>query len=247
MIISEVLAWFADAQHWRGSGGVPVRVVEHLYYTGLAVLIAAGIAVPLGLAVGHSGRGGVVLVGLANAMRALPTLGLLTFLFLLLRSQGVSTVVALVVLAVPPVLAGAYAGVQNVERTTVDAARGMGMTPMQRLWQVELPGALPLLIGGVRSATLQVVATTTVAAFVGLGGLGRLLLDGLRSGPGGYPQVVAGALLTAGLALLLDLVLAGAQRLVVPAGVRLASTSAQRPERAGSGETSVRTGQERVR
>lgn len=233
MIISEVLAWFADAQHWRGSDGVPVRVVEHLYYTGLAVLLAAGIAVPLGLAVGHSGRGGVVLVGLANAMRALPTLGLLTFLFLLLRSQGVSTVVALVVLAVPPVLAGAYAGVQSVERGTVDAARGMGMTPSQQLWQVELPGALPLLIGGLRSATLQVVATTTVAAFVGLGGLGRLLLDGLRSGPGGYPQMVAGALLTAGLAVLLDLLLAGAARMVVPYGVRLASASAQSPDRAG--------------
>lgn len=226
MILSEVLAWFADLEHWRGPDGVPVRVVEHLFYTVLTVLVAVAIAVPLGLAVGHSGRGGVGLVGLANAMRALPTLGLLTFLFLLLHSQGVSTVVALVVLAVPPVLAGSYAGVQSIERDIVDAARGMGMTSAQRLWQVELPGALPLLFGGVRSAVLQVVATTTVAAYLGLGGLGRLLLDGLRSGPGGYPQMVAGALLTAGLALLLDLLLAGTQRLVVPTGVRLAVAGA---------------------
>lgn len=222
MIFSQVLAWLADPEHWRGPGGIPVRVGQHLAYTAVTVLVAAGIAVPLGLTVGHTGRGGVVLVGLANAMRALPTLGLLTFLFLLLRSQGTSTVVALVVLAVPPVLAGTYAGVQGVEPGIVDAARGMGLTSVQRLWQVELPAALPLLFGGMRSATLQVVATTTVAAYVGLGGLGRLLLDGLRS-PGGYPQMVAGALLTAGLALLLDLLLAGLQRLVVPRGVRLSA------------------------
>ncbi|MGH4016076.1 MAG: ABC transporter permease [Pseudonocardiaceae bacterium] len=229
VIISEVLAWFADPQHWHGAGGVPVRVAEHLYYTVVAVLIAAVLAVPLGLLVGHTGRGGVGLVGLANAMRALPTLGLLTFLFLLLHSADVSTLFALVVLAVPPVLAGSYAGVQSVERDVVDAARGMGMTPAQRLWQVELPGALPLLLGGVRSAVLQVVATTTVAAYLGLGGLGRFLLDGLRSGD--YPQMVAGALLTAGLAVLLDLLLAGLQRLVVPRGVRLsvAGGSSRRP------------------
>ncbi|MGH3912514.1 MAG: ABC transporter permease subunit [Pseudonocardiaceae bacterium] len=117
------------------------------YYTVVTVLLAIGIAVPLGLTMGHTGRGGVGLLGLANAMRALPTLGLLTFLFLLLRSQGSSMVIALVVLAVPPVLAGSYAGVQNVEPGVVDAARGMGLTSAQRLWQVELPGALP---GGVR-------------------------------------------------------------------------------------------------
>lgn len=200
-----------------------MRITEHLCYTVVAVLIASAIAVPLGLLVGHTARGGVALVGLANAMRALPTLGLLTFLFLLLRSQGVATLIALVGLAVPPVLAGSYAGVRSVDAGVVDAARGMGMTSAQQLWQVELPGALALLFGGIRTAVLQVVATTTVAAYVGLGGLGRLLLDGLRSGPGGYPQMVAGALLTAGLALLLDLLLAGATRFAVPTGVRLAA------------------------
>lgn len=225
MILFDVLAWFAEPQHWQGPGGVPVRVAEHLYYTVLAVFVAAVFAVPLGVLVGHTGRGGVVVVGLVNAMRALPTLGLLTFLFLLLSSQQVSTFVALVVLAIPALLAGSYAGVHSVEPGIVDAARGMGMTSVQRLWQVELPGALPLLIGGLRSAMLQVVATTTVAAYVGLGGLGRLLLDGLRSGPGGYPQMVAGALLTAVLAILLDLLLAGVTRLVVPTGVRLSAAA----------------------
>lgn len=220
MIFSRVLAWLADPAHWGGPDGIAARVAEHLYYTVVAVLIAAAIAVPVGLLVGHTDRGGVALVGLANAMRALPTLGLLTFLFLLLRSQGLSTLIALVVLAVPPVLAGSYAGVRSVDAAVVDAARGMGMTSAQRLWQVELPGALALLLGGVRSAVLQVVATTTVAAYVGLGGLGRLLLDGLSSAD--YPQMAAGAVVIAALALLLDGLLAGLTRLVVPVGVRLA-------------------------
>ena len=229
MILSEALAWFADPAHWHGPGGVPVRVAEHLYYTVVTVLIAATIAVPLGLLVGHTGRGGVAVVGLANAMRALPTLGLLTFLFLLLGASEVSTLLALIVLAMPSVLAGSYAGVQSVERDIVDAARGMGMTSAQRLWQVELPAALPLLLGGMRVAVLQVVATTTVAAYVGLGGLGRYLLDGLNSLD--YPQMVAGALLTAGLAVLLDLSLAGVARLVVPTGVALSTAGGARRRR----------------
>ncbi|MBV8997079.1 MAG: ABC transporter permease subunit [Pseudonocardiales bacterium] len=222
-MFSQVLAWFADPAHWRGPDGVGVRIAEHLYYTVVAVLIASAIAAPVGLLVGHTARGGVVLVGSANAMRALPTLGLLTFLFLLLRSQAAATLVALVVLAVPPVLAGSYAGVRSVEAGVVDAARGMGMTSAQRLWQVELPGAVALLLGGVRSAVLQVVATTTVAAYVGLGGLGRLLLDGLNSAD--YPQMAAGALIIAGLAVLLDLLLAGVARLVVPTGCQLSRQS----------------------
>jgi osmoprotectant transport system permease protein len=216
---AQVLAWLADPAHWRGAGGVPVRVAQHLSYTALAVGIASLLALPAGLLVGHTARGGIVLVGLANAMRALPTLGLLAFVFLIAGSQVVSALAALVVLAVPPMLAGSYAGVRSVPPETRDAARGMGMTSMQRLCQVELPGAMPLLLGGVRSAVLQVVATTTVAAYVGLGGLGRLVLDGLNSAD--YPQMVAGALLTAVLAVALDVLLAGLARLAVPAGVRL--------------------------
>ncbi len=226
MILSELLAWFGDSAHWTGPAGVPIRVLEHLYYTVITVLLASVIAVPLGLVIGHTGRGGIVLVGAANAMRALPTLGLVTFLFLLVPNPRASTVIALVVLAVPPILAGTYAGVQSVERDVVDAARGMGMTPWQQLSQVELPCSLPLLLGGVRNAVLQVVATTAVAAYVGLGGLGRLLLDGLRVVD--YAQMLAAALLTALLAVLLDLVLGRVQRLVVPTGLRLAVGAAGR-------------------
>jgi len=226
VILSELLAWLGDSAHWTGPSGVPIRVLEHLYYTVITVLLASVIAVPLGLVIGHTNRGGIVLVGAANAMRALPTLGLVTFLFLLVPNPRVSTIIALVMLAVPPILAGTYAGVQSVERDVVDAARGMGMTPWQQLVQVELPGSLPLLLGGVRNAVLQVVATTAVAAYVGLGGLGRLLLDGLRVVD--YAQMLAAALLTALLAVLLDLVLGRVQRLVVPTGLRLAAGAAGR-------------------
>lgn len=224
MIFLEALAWLADPANWQGPGGLLVRLGEHLWFTVRIVVIAVVIAVPIGLWVGHSGRGSVVLVGVANAMRALPTLGLLTFLFLLNPSGELSTIIALVVLAVPPVLAGAYAGVQSVETRIVDAASGMGMTGWQCVAQVELPGSLPLLLGGVRSAVLQVVATVTVAAYVGVGGLGEPLLIGLAINE--YPQVAAVALLTAALAVGLDVLLGTAQRLVVPRGLRLAASPA---------------------
>ncbi|SHG45006.1 ABC transporter permease [Streptoalloteichus hindustanus] len=215
------LSWLFDPAHWSGTDGIPVRLLQHLRYTLVAALAATAVAVPLGLFVGHTGRGGVLVVGGSNAMRALPTLGLVTFLFLVLGSGEVSALVALTVLAVPPVLAGTYAGIQDTDAGVVDAARGMGMTGWQRLWRVELPNALPLLLGGVRNAVLQVVATTAVAAYVGLGGLGRFLLDGLRAFD--YPKMVAGAVLVAALAMVLDLLLALLQRAVVPRGLRLAA------------------------
>jgi osmoprotectant transport system permease protein len=224
VILLDVVGWFADAGNWAGSDGMLLRLGEHLWITLRVVLVACLVAVPLGLAVGHTGCGGVGLVGLANAMRALPTLGLVTFLFLLYPSGELSTLIALVVLAVPPVLAGTYAGVQSIEPQVLDAARGMGMTGLQRLVQAELPGSLPLLVGGVRSAVLQVVATTVVAAYVGVGGLGDPLLVGLAIRD--YTQVVAVAILTAALAVMLDLLLAAVQRMVVPRGLRLARAPA---------------------
>lgn len=224
-MIAGLFAWLADSAHWHGPDGVPARLVEHLLYCVLAVVVASLVAVPLGLFVGHTGRGSVLLVGVSNSMRALPTLGLVTFLFLLISGSQLSTMIGLIVLAVPPILAGTYAGVQDVDRGVVDAARGMGMTGWQRLVGVEAPNALPLLLGGVRNAVLQVVATAAVAAYVGLGGLGRLLLDGLRILD--YSEVLAGALFVALLAIGLDLVLAGVQRLVVPRGLRVAAAVAR--------------------
>ncbi|MFD1148432.1 ABC transporter permease [Saccharothrix hoggarensis] len=221
MIFAEAFAWLLDPVNWSGGKSIPVRVGVHLLFCVGAVLGAALIAVPLGLYVGHTGRGGVVLVGGSNALRALPTLGLVTFLYLIAGGGTVSVLIALVVLAVPPILAGAYAGVQDVDRGVVDAARGMGMTGAQRLWRVEVPNALPLLVGGLRNAMLQVVATASVAAYVGIETLGRPLLDGLRVLD--YGQFIGGAILIALLAVLLDVLLAGLGRLVVPAGLRLSA------------------------
>jgi osmoprotectant transport system permease protein len=227
MIFADVFGWLTTAANWTGDGGLLQRIVEHLRYTLIAVIGAALVAIPVGLAVGHTGRGGTVVVGVANAMRALPTLGVITLLSLQLGVLRESPVLfGLALLALPPILAGAYAGVQAVDRAIVDAAAGVGMTSWQRLWQVEVPTAMPLLLGGVRGAVLQVVATTTVAAFVGLGGLGRPLIDGQRVTD--YPQVAGAALVVAALAVLLDLVLAALQRLVVPRGLRLATRAAQK-------------------
>ncbi|HEY0637007.1 MAG TPA: ABC transporter permease subunit [Pseudonocardiaceae bacterium] len=223
-MIGTVFGWLTDGTNWTGGDGLLRRILEHLRYTVIAVLGAAVVAVPLGLAVGHTGRGGTVAVGVANAMRALPTLGVITLLSLTLGILKTGPVLlGLGILAVPPILAGAYAGVQSVDRAVVDAAAGVGMTSWQRLWKVEVPLAMPLLLGGLRGAVLQVVATATVAAYVGLGGLGRPLLDGLRVTD--YPRVAGAAIVVAVLAVLLDLALALVQRQVVPRGLRLARTS----------------------
>lgn len=231
-MIGALLAWLANPAHWQGPDGIPVRTGQHVLYCLVAVAAASVLAIPLGLFVGHTGRGSVLLVGLSNAMRALPTLGLITFLFLLISGSQVSTLIGLTVLAVPPILAGTYAGVQDVDPGVVDAARGMGMTGWQRLFRVEVPNALPLLLGGLRNAVLQVVATAAVAAYVGLGGLGRLLLDGLRILD--YSEVLAGAIFVALLAIVLDIGLAGVQRLLVPRGIRVAAAVAT------GGKTQVR-------
>jgi osmoprotectant transport system permease protein len=223
-MITDLLNWFGDPAHWQGTDGIPARLLQHLGYTLLALVIALVIALPLGLYVGHTGRGGVILVGAGNTIRALPTLGLVTFLFLIFTESETATIIGLVVLAVPPILAGTYAGLQATDKGVVDAAEGVGMTGWQQLWKVEVPISLPLVLGGIRNAVLQLVATAAVAAYVGLGGLGRFLLDGLAVLD--YSQVVAGAILTTLLAIVLDLILAAVQRALVPKGVRLAAAAA---------------------
>jgi osmoprotectant transport system permease protein len=223
-MITDLFHWFGDPAHWSGPDGIPQRLLEHLGYTALSLVIALVIAVPLGLFVGHTGRGGVALVSAGNAIRALPTLGLVTFLFLLFTESVTSTIIGLVVLAVPPILAGTYAGLQATDHGVVDAAEGVGMTGWQRLWKVEVPISLPLVLGGIRNAVLQLVATAAVAAYVGLGGLGRFLLDGLAILD--YSEVIAGALLTTLLAIVLDVLFALLNRALVPRGVRLATAAA---------------------
>jgi osmoprotectant transport system permease protein len=215
-VFSDTFAWLADPLHWIGSAGIPARLGEHLQYTGLVMLIATAIAVPIGLYVGHTGRGRVAIVALAGALRALPTLGLLT-LFVLLAGIGLMPPVwALVILTVPPLLAGTYAGISSVDRNVVDAARAMGMTELQVLFRAELPNALAVMFGGFRTGVLQVVATVSVVAYINLGGLGRYLFDGLVLSD--FPQMLGGSLLIAALAIGVDLVLALIQRLFLSSG-----------------------------
>jgi len=208
--VSGGLDWLATGAHWHGEDGFPHRIVEHLGYTALTVAIASAIALPLGLWIGHTGRLRGLAIAVTGALRALPTLGLLT-LVVIWRGIGLTPpTVALVVLAIPPLLAGAYAGLEAVDRATVDAARAIGMTEWQVLGRVEIPLALPLILGGLRAAVLQVIATATIAAYIGLGGLGRFIIDGLAVRD--YPQMVAGSLVIVALALILDGLFAVTQR-----------------------------------
>jgi osmoprotectant transport system permease protein len=201
-------------------------LAEHLEYSLIALLIAALIALPLGTLIGHTGRGSFVVVAIANSFRALPTVGLLVFFYILISphihgtgnaSYYIPSEIVLVLLAIPSMLSNTYAGIDNVDPGVKDAAQGMGMRGSQVLWKVELPNALPLIFSGVRASFLQVIATATITAYVGLGGFGRLLLDGLASQD--YPQMASGAVLVAALALLVDLLLALVQRYVVSPGV----------------------------
>jgi len=218
--------WLFDPANWTGSGGIPARLVEHLGYVALAMIIALVIALPVGAWVGHTGRGGFLVVGSANALRALPTLGVLILLVTPFGLSIIGPLIALVVLAVPPLLAGTYAGVRNVDPAVVDAARGMGMRGGEVLWRVELPNALPLIIGGVRSAVLQVISTATIAAYVGLGGLGRYIFDGLAQRD--FPQMIGGSLLVALLAIVVDLLLAALQKVIVSPGLQAVPRSGPR-------------------
>ena len=214
----DALAWIADPARWPGPDGIATRLGEHLAYSAIGVAIACLIGIPVGWWVGHTRRGRGLAVGLSGAARALPTLGVVTLLGILLGIGLVGPMVAFVALALPSVLAGAYAGVEAVDPQAVDGARASGMTEAQVLTHIEVPLGLPLLVGGIRSAFLQVVATATLAAYVGAGGLGRYLFLGLKTQD--YPQMLAASLLVVALALVGDLVFAALQRVATPAGVR---------------------------
>lgn len=206
----EALEWLWDHANWSGPGAIPARTAEHLALTAAALGGAALIALPAGTMIGHARRGAAVVGGLVGAARALPTLGLLTLLGLALGIGVEAPLVALIILAIPSLFAGAYSGVQAIDPAVPDAAAAIGMTPRQVLLHAELPLALPVLIGGVRAATLQVVSTATLAAYVANVGLGRYLFAGLKTRD--YPQMLAGALLVVALTLAIDLLLGAGQR-----------------------------------
>ncbi|SDB80815.1 osmoprotectant transport system permease protein [Raineyella antarctica] len=219
------LAWILDPAHWAGPTGIGARLGEHLLYSLLALVLATVIALPLGLWIGHTGRGRAIAIGTSGALRALPSLGLLTFLAVALgvgiNGALLPSTIVLAVLAAPPILAGAYAGVEGIDRDVVDGARATGFSERQIVTAVEMPLAAPMVLGGIRSATLQVIATATIAAYLGLGGLGRFILDGLPVRD--YSQMLAGAVLVTVLALAIDGLLLLLQRSLVTAGVRAAT------------------------
>ena len=219
-LVGDTAVWLGDLAHYRGVDGVPHRLAEHLALTGIAVGVAALVALPVGLLLGHLRRGGTVVTALTNASRAVPTLGVL-IIFSSIASIGIgnrAAVYALVLFAIPPILVNTYVGIAGVDREVVEAARGMGMGEAAVLLQVELPLARGLVVAGLRTAVVQVIATATLAAYVGGGGLGTFVNNGY--GRQDYAQVLGGAVWIAGLALAAEIVLAGLQRLVTPAALR---------------------------
>jgi osmoprotectant transport system permease protein len=202
--------WLGQADQWSGPDGIPARVLEHAWYSAVAVALATLIALPVGLAIGHTGRGRFVAGTLSNAWRALPTLGVVVLVFRLAPLAIWPVLAALVVIAIPPILLNADAGVRAVHPDARDAARAMGMTGWQALWRVEVPIALPVIVAGLRSAASQVVATATIAAYVGLGGLGRYLIDGYAARDTG--EITGGAVVIAALALVVEGAFALVQR-----------------------------------
>lgn len=217
--LQEALSFIFTAANWGGPAGLTARILEHLQYTVVAVFFSALIAVPLGMVIGHTGRGTFLVVSGVNALRALPTLGVLLLGVLLWGLGLVPPTVALMLLGIPPLLAGTYSGIANVDRAVVDAARSMGMTERRVLLRVEVPNAMPLILGGLRTATLQIVATATVAAYASLGGLGRYLIDGIKVRE--FYLALVGALMVTALALILDALLAFAVWASVPGSGRL--------------------------
>ncbi|MGA4850417.1 ABC transporter permease [Streptomyces sp. G5(2025)] len=208
--------WLTTGANWQGEKGVWHRLAEHLYFSGVCLAVACLIALPLALWLGHIGKGGALAVNISNVGRAVPTLALLILLTLTpLGEHGdAPTLIALVLFAVPPLLTNAYLGMREVDRAVVEAARGMGMSGGQVFARVELPLAYPLIMTGVRSAGVQVVATATLAAMAGEGGLGRIITAGFNLQ--NTPQVVAGAFLVALLALLVEGVLVVVGRVFDP-------------------------------
>ncbi|MFC4031706.1 ABC transporter permease [Streptomyces polygonati] len=217
-VLHFINAFFSDGSHWHGYDGIPRRLLEHVEYSLMALGMAMAIALPIGLYTGHTGRGGNTLSFIAAAARALPSYGLLVLTAVVIGIGLAPAMIPLVALAVPPILVTTYEAVRTVDPAPVDAARGMGMHPAKVLFQVELPVALPLILSGLRSAAIQVVSTASIAAYVGLGGLGRFVLDGLYQR--NYEKVVGGATLIAGLALLTIGVFWLIGRLAVSPGVR---------------------------
>jgi osmoprotectant transport system permease protein len=214
-LLEDVARWFADPEHWQGPHGIPVRILEHLELSGLAVAVALLVAAPIALYLGHTGRGGFIAINVANIGRALPSLALLAFGLVIAIALGLGlgfwpTMFALVPLAIPPIMTNMYVAVREVDPDIVEAARGMGLSEGQILRKIEIPLGLPLMLAGIRTAAVNVVATATLGALVAGGALGRFIVDGLALRE--FDQLFAGAVLVALLAIVTELTFSALER-----------------------------------
>jgi len=223
-LIEETAAWLTDPGHWSGADGIPIRLGEHLTVSLAALLVTVAIALPLGLLIGHTRRGATVAVNLANLGRALPTLAVITIVLPIttaldpqLGFKFYPTMIALVVLGIPPILVNTYVGISGVDPDLVESARGMGLTARQVLARVEVPVAVPVLAGGIRSAAVQIVATATLGAIFGGGGLGRYLVEGIAQNDNG--KIFGGVTLVAVLCLVTEGIFALLQRRITSPGL----------------------------
>ncbi len=216
--LGEVVSWLADPAHWSGPGGIPTRLEEHVVMSLAALLTAALIALPLGLTLGHYGRGGALAINVSNVGRAVPSFAILVFALQLVGVGATPAFLALVALAIPPMVTNSYVGMRDIDPELRDAGRGLGMRERRILLRLELPNAMPVVMAGVRTAGVQVVATATLAALVAWGGLGRFIVDGLSQRD--FVQVFAGAVLVALLSALAEVLLALLQRFLTPRGLR---------------------------
>jgi osmoprotectant transport system permease protein len=235
--MGDVIGFVLDPAHWQGDTGIPNRLLEHLVISGAGILAATLIALPVGLYIGHTGRGAGLAINLANIGRAVPSYAMmvipLPFTLALAPVIGYSPTfglnflpifLAMTFLAIPPLLVSTYAGLRSVDRDLIEAGRGMGMRERQILGGIELPLASSIVVGGFRTATLQVIATATIGAILAGGGLGRFIFDGLNQGLAGRASIYAGAILVSALAIGVDVVLSRVQRRLTPRALRRAGT-----------------------
>jgi osmoprotectant transport system permease protein len=228
--VGSIVDWFRDPAHWHGPDGIPHRLAQHLSICGIALFVALAIALPVGIVLGHYRRGGLIAQNVANIGRAVPSLAILIIAVPFVGIGARPAELALIALAIPPLLTNAYVGMANVDPDVRDAARGMGMTAPQAIRRAELPLALPLIMAGVRTATFQVIATATLAAVVASGGLGQFITVGIEVRDN--VELVCGSLMVVALAVAAEVLIAGLQRLIVPISSKnpIRSTSDDQPE-----------------
>lgn len=236
-ILGSGIGWLLDPAHWSGANGIPTRALEHVSLSVTALLVAAMVAVPVGLYTGHTGRWGTLVTNVASIGRAVPSYALLLVFFTLTGALGAPTTLpTLVLLAIPPLLAAVHVAIGEVDRDIVEAGRGMGMREWQVLRRVEIPIGLPLIIVGARTAAVQVVATATLGALVAGGGLGRYIVDGFAlRGEEGTARLVAGAVLVALLAIITERAFTLVERATSTPGVAPATVPLEMAPRAGIG------------